>query len=535
MSVLARAAPFAAARSLAFDRLDLLVALLAGLGALLVRLALLLPLDFDGLYGQDSFAYFLHARSLWQEGSFLYHWPWEAAPRPLFWPMAYPLAAAAAMALLGPVPRAPQAVSLLAGAATVALTCWLLHLLLASTPLERRQRRLAALVAAALVALSPLHLQNSVVAMSDALALALATLGACALLRWREGEHAAWGWALLGSTALAAAAVTRYAYLPLLALAALALLPSWRHRPWPVAGAALAGALVLLPQALYNLRYPAVFFGQQFLTGWSPANALRREFFVPGVCQEPYAWPVGLSYPAQALGGWTLLSPLALPLLAAGAWTLARAPWRGQWLLPALWAGLAWALLAGLPYQNFRYALVFLPPLAALAGLGAATLLHLGQRWGEGHAARLRPRWLTSHRLAVLGLVGLALLLAEMGVVGQRQLAGLAVRKAQDLAVVAWLDQHAPPDATVLAFDLIMTLHVYGGQRLQQIADLGPADLSQVVAAGPTYLVVNRPALERACAGLPPAEHSRWLLATFPPRQVVTLGPYTVARLGGAP
>src|SRR3954464_1512427 len=79
--------------------------LIAGV-AVAASLAARLAWPFDGLYGQDAFAYFRYARALW---------PWLLRGEPLpiyYWPAGYPLLVALALPLFGGGSAAGQAVSI---------------------------------------------------------------------------------------------------------------------------------------------------------------------------------------------------------------------------------------------------------------------------------------------------------------------------------------------------------------------------------------------------------------------------------------
>ena len=84
--------------------------------ALFVRLAVVAIWQFDGLYGQDAFAYFQQAVAITErlpQG--------RLPPTDFFWPNGFPLLAALAMLVLGKTALAAQFVSLLCGAALAPL------------------------------------------------------------------------------------------------------------------------------------------------------------------------------------------------------------------------------------------------------------------------------------------------------------------------------------------------------------------------------------------------------------------------------
>ncbi len=70
--------------------------------ALLLRLVLLAAYPFDGLYGQDAFAYYDFGRQLQQ-----------FQPGPFFWPWGYPALLATAFSIFGVQAEAGQIISVL--------------------------------------------------------------------------------------------------------------------------------------------------------------------------------------------------------------------------------------------------------------------------------------------------------------------------------------------------------------------------------------------------------------------------------------
>src|SRR5215472_2160993 len=88
---------------------------------------------FDGLYGQDSFAYFGYAGSL--RDSILH----PHLPPAFFWPPGYPLTVAAIAFVAGASPIAGQIASGAAGAAVACLTALLAREALLSARGERQQ------------------------------------------------------------------------------------------------------------------------------------------------------------------------------------------------------------------------------------------------------------------------------------------------------------------------------------------------------------------------------------------------------------
>src|SRR5712692_6800389 len=96
---------------------------------LLLMLLLVLPAavltlsrGFDGLYGQDAYAYFDYATASVRQS--IVH---LAALEPFFWPPGYPLLVALVSFAVGPSPIAGQLVSLLMGALVTPFTALVVH------------------------------------------------------------------------------------------------------------------------------------------------------------------------------------------------------------------------------------------------------------------------------------------------------------------------------------------------------------------------------------------------------------------------
>ena len=263
---------------------------------------------FDGLYGQDAFAYFRFARAIWP------HWR-HGAPLPLlFWPRGYPAAVALLLPFTGGSPLAGQLVSALACAWAAAATFLLVR------ELQRARGDAgdvgdptARVVAGATVAASGIALRTSQVVMADGLTIGLAATALwCTARALRTGRIA---WLVPCAVAVAWGAVTRWQD-GLLAFPLAAALVIGRRARGPasqpvVTGAALrwyaaagaAGLLVLLPQLMAAHAVPKALENHEWLLRWSPLNALRRDFQT-SEGHARYRFPVALFYrPAPRLAG----------------------------------------------------------------------------------------------------------------------------------------------------------------------------------------------------------------------------------------
>ena len=493
------------------DRILPLLALLLALpaGVLAWRRA------FDGLYGQDAYAYFDYATESVRQ-SLLRLQPLE----PFFWPPGYPLLVALASFVVGPVPLAGQTVSLVMGALVPVFTGMLVRELVPDDPA-------LAILGGVLAALPGQLWQSSIVVMADTTGLALATLGALALVRYRRGEHLAW--LLAASLALAYATLARWVYglvaVPFAAYALRSLQPG-RTALLHAAAALALGAAVLLPvlgAPLVGLALqpdaPAAFAGNLQVYSWSPLNALRRDFFtIDGHLSYPL--PNGLYY-AVAPANLAFFGPLLAPWALLGAYRAWRAWPRDHLLVLGGWAGVVYAFHAGAPWQNFRFSLAYLPPLAIFVAVGLLWTM-------RGGGPRGLPRQL-GWAVAALALVGLLSTFAA----GVRLIHGFVDRKDDELALVRWTAAQTPPGAQLLTFGPTLALRHYSSLPTFDLFDLSPADLSALLALNkPTYVLADEQNLSAQWLGRAPATNFATLRERYGLTMVGQQGSYALFRAG---
>ena len=498
---------------------------------------------FDGLYGQDPFAYYDYAT-----GPLRLALQQLAPPPPFYWPPGYPLLVALASFALGARPLAGQLVSLLAGALVPLCTALLAREVWPATP-DRgrggsmtRPRGVAPVppsatrsgrvidpplpaygpfVAGLLMAYCGQLWQSSIVVMSDTTGLAAATAGIWALVRYGHRRHGVW--LALASALLAYAILTRWAY-------ALVALPCLAYGCWLLsrtasgerrrtlqhfAIAAIIACAILSP-VLWPLLTPQRANPQSFAVDlqvyrWHPLNALRRAFDTADG-RLVYPWPNGFYY-ATLLARPLYFTPLLAWLLLPGLWVALRRP-TAPLLLLVGWAGSVAAFHAGAPWQNVRFALALAPPCAILIALGLAAVWRGERRW---------------HQLAASALLTLGL--AWMLVANLQLLDGFIARKEADLAVARALT--APPDTRLLTFGLTLTVRHYTPYPTFDLSELDPATLATLLADGrPTLLLLDVPNIEQQWPGRAPETNYRWLRTHPGLTLVAEYGPYTLFQIG---
>ena len=461
---------------------------------------------FDGLYGQDAYAYASYAQTL------LRHIYGGSLPPPFFWPIGYPLAIAVGMLTGASAAAAGQAISILAGAAVVGGT------FLFGTEIARymgHSHRESALLGA-LSGLFALGCGErwlwSITVMSDTLALAWATWAMFGAVRYARTLR--FPWLALSAGCLAWAVMTRWIYALLSLPVAVFLLPhiarSRQLRHALTAG--LLGMAILVPQILLTLKNPDPVVHHPWLQSWNPWNAVRRTFR-NDAGRTHYTWPVGLFY-AKAFVSPRYLFPLLTPFLVIGTGSV----WRRSRSAAVLWIGwiaLPYGFLAGIPFENFRFTLTWLPAEAALTAYGILTVHTLGI---------VRRTFV----LPVIVAVGVLAGLAYATVVIDR----FIDRKDADSAVVQWVQHRVPPTARILTFEITLALRHYTRLETHDLFLLHPEELRGLLMDDrPAYVLLRIETVRNRWRGYPVDRNFAYLQRFYRWKRMGRKNGYTLIRI----
>jgi 4-amino-4-deoxy-L-arabinose transferase-like glycosyltransferase len=369
--------------------------------ALLIRLTAIFFWQFDGLYGQDAYAYLRQAVAITQTLPY-----GQPPPTDFFWPNGYPLLIAFWMLFVGQTAWAGQLAALFCGAALAPLVFFLSRDLFFENNLMVIRNIRTGLLAGFIVAVAGQPILSSVVIMADMPALFWATLatslvvravnlGNSGELRGTQGNSKEvfspappllCSSALLffaAGVALALAIISRWLYVLIVpALGFYVIFNYWnkasfafQFKKWSPLLAVCSGALILAPQLWLSLNKPEG-LAHSWLLGWSPAHFFQREFEnIDG--HFLYALPNFIFY-AQPAGHPAYIFPL---LGLAALWAIWRLGQTRQWgtlILLLGWAIPVYLFLAGIPYQNFRFGLTLYLPLVILTGYGLSDFLSRG-------------------------------------------------------------------------------------------------------------------------------------------------------------
>jgi 4-amino-4-deoxy-L-arabinose transferase-like glycosyltransferase len=541
--------------------LDLILPLILFITALWLRLTIISLTEFDGLYGQDAYAYYDFAASL-SEG--------HLTPD-FFWPLGYPVLLALGFKLFGAYATAGQLTNVLLGA--------LLSPLVYTLTRQTGGGKFSALLAGTLMLLCGQALQSSLVLMADIPALFWAVLSAVSLWKHLEPEIFPVGtrralslpqttsssfWLILCAVSLALACITRWLYLALMIPWTIAFL--WHRRGkihmLEILLAGTAAALIFMPQILYSRSNTAPTINHAWVEGWSIDNIFKREFTnIDGHFE--YAQENRFFY-AKPFYDPYYLAPVFAPFILIGFAVLLRRRLFPQTVMLHLWTLLPVFFLAGIPYQNLRFPLIVFPPLAALASIGFEALgkwiwnfktqlrakqptnniisspfSGLPQTLASGFepdARRKLKLFLLLRRILLITAAGGTLLLGlgDMFSTGLHTVRTFIDNQQKDKIAIAWAADQIPPGSTIYTFGLTLTLKHYTDFQVYELYYETPATLADKWQLGQSdYLLLNVWNIENQWDGREPQIAYHWLRDVRGLTRLGRQGYYTLYRISG--
>jgi 4-amino-4-deoxy-L-arabinose transferase-like glycosyltransferase len=502
---------------------------------------LLSAFPFDGLYGQDSYAYYYQAREIWDG---LWSMPppeWPFVSEGLYhWPVGYHLHIMAGFLLTGESPTGGRLITLIMAALVPVLVAILTQAVWRKA--TRFQAVAAGIIAGIVMLLTGVYSRASLTLMADVPAIFWTTLGICCLLRaWpidastnasTKMDRRRIAWAICCGAALGISILVRYVSALLVAPAILYIISWYWKRGAPIGGlvrkrfvlpisALLSVLCALVPQAIYTLSQGVRPVDTSGAVIWKLDNFFRTTLSGPDGTAT-FVHPMAGFYFADPLFQVSagFLSPLYLPALGLGIVTLVRARSWGPLLLLAGWWLIPATFFSGGLYQAHRFIIMYLPPLAILIGIGAGIAL------GSLVTAALNPRRPDRVILALFSMALLASLAA--GCVQSwrstyRQASELVSIKDRELNIVeaaqqAVASEHIPgqlkPKAVV--FGVSAALYHYTGWQILDIYNHDQKEIETFLAGdAPRLVVIPDTSMRTQWAATPSGERWRWLRAHY--------------------
>ncbi|MGE5262094.1 MAG: ArnT family glycosyltransferase [Acidobacteriota bacterium] len=493
--------------------------------ALLLRMVLVIHTGFDGLYGQDAFAYLDYA------AAFKMALSQRLVPPPFFWPIGFP-SQAVFFSFIWPLASAAQISNIVSGSLIAVLVALVTRELLHNQP----DAMIPSLFAGLLAASAGQLLISSVVVMSDAAALFWATLSAFGMLRFhRTGSLA---WLALAMFALGWAMITRWVFGLLIPVWGLALLVQWADQR----GATREAVCHLDSRAFLRQLFVFLIAGVAFLLAISPQMALIADDANHGLVAhvgdlQTVGWNLTNFWHSDitnADGHFQYGSPVALyyalplihpdyvpvwftPLILIGVWSLRRQ--RFSLVLFVGWVGVVWGLLAGTAWENWRFPLAFYSPLAVMMGTGLHSLFRIATI-SQSNIIRV---WIAVCLLSALG----------WGLYDADRFIG---HQLQDRAIVSWVRTQVSPDATVMSFGMTAILQHFTPFHVVEMAEESPSAVEQIARKEKHVMVLlDVQNVEAQWLGLAPQVNLQTLRDHFDMRIIGSRDNYTLFSVRAAP
>lgn len=507
------------------NKRDVLLSSLIFIVALLLRLYWVLTTDFNGLYGQDAYAYFDFAIELQQA---LLAW---RLPEPFFWPLGYPSLLASLFSIFGASAAVGQVINIVMGSMLAVLVYILTR--------QLGNQCFGALITGLVMAVCGQAIQSSIVLMADTPAMFWAMLSAVLLTFYtsvslpstqnhtEDNTHdkmrpkfGSIRWLILAALLLTIAGVTRWLYFSLAPIWTITVLHHWRWkiRWWDSVFAIMVVLLALLPQLAYNQTTPFPTFNHAWVIGWSPFN-LFQQSFMNADGQFHYAYPNIRFYAAPLLNPY-YLSPVFIIFVLAGLWALWRENHTNLWFLGG-WILVPYLFLSGIPYQNIRFPLIVFPPVAILIGLGINWVMESVARTGLW-------RWMLLIGCILLFIFGFSQTLKTSDTI----ISTFIANQQRDKEIAIWVNEKLPTDATLYTFGLTLILQHETPFTIYDLYFETPGSLNAKWIAGQTdYVLVNGWVINNQWEGREPYIALYWLLDERGLLNIGQYGNYTLFRV----
>ncbi len=476
-------------------------AILLFVGALVIRVIAVVTTGFDGLYGQDAYAYFDQAMAL--RAALL-----QAIPVPpgFHWPQGYPALVALMSLVIGGGATAAQLLSQVMGSLVAPLT------FLVGRRLLPPGGEGAAVLAAIFTAIGGQAVLSSIVSMSDATAMAMVLLSMFTVLEFRAAPRRR-SFLVLAVVLGFAAVATRWASIlvgPALAVPALRGLREGRRSPYlmPALIAAACGGSALFLVLLTGI---AGFDFAPYFQNWRLLNAVWGP--IPQIPPDSLAAKApGIIYYLAPLYHPAFLGPFLGPLAGWGLWRLWRDNDRYCSLTLALWVVVPLFFFSGLPIRSLRFILTNAVPLTLLAAWGLWTLIPKPM---IGRVTRM------SVALSLVVVTGWSIFSVVRFTSEQTQI------KQTTEAIQSLL----PNNAIVLAFEITAALDHKTDLEVVELYLENPDSLEILITKGPPVYLLTRPRhIEARWQDQTPGINTRWLEQHGSLQEIGAWGPYTLRR-----
>lgn len=478
------------------------------------RLLLIIVFRFDGLYGQDAYAYLEFSKKFYEAIT-----QFQIPPN-FYWPIGYYLfTSVITIFMSGNIDLAGLLVSLNSGSLCAGFVFLLAYEL--ASEFDKKQRIRLSLYAGLITAFSPILVKQSIVIMSDSLGLMFAAWGMWQFVKYfNEGRSKNVVFAFI---MFSFAVMTRYAF-ALLVVPALAYLifnlsvqkPLRRKYIKDVLIASLIGLIIFAPQLYYIFSHGVSYFQYEgehgtWAAGWNVLNFFKNEFMTFDGTKHYKLWN-SLYYLSPAFHPMYLLI-FGIPFLS-GLYLLVKKKQNGILILMLGWIAAYYLYLSGNPFQSLRYTMSFLPAMAIISAYGLA---------------EINIKSLYKNIFLYAGLVLFILYVVY-------HISAFTEQKNSELEVVNFVKSGIPGNSTIFAFDITLAVNHYTDFEAEEFFNNSEEQIKNKIdsSAGDTYIILPVKSIITQWKGLPLEKKYDFLRSNYPLQTVTQVNRFTIFNIPGS-
>lgn len=480
--------------------------------ALIIRISFSYTLKFDGLYGQDAYAYFD-----WSREFISYISNFQIPPKFFYWPVGY-FIFSAIMNLLcfGSLSTSILLLSMISGSLLAGLM-YLLTFELLKNYYDTLKSKKYSILAGLIVCFAGSAVRSSIVVMSDALGLVLLTMGMLMFLKYFNNSKRYQ--LMLSFVFFSFGIMVRYANSIIIIAVLVCMIYMFKisanRKNFFVdfVLSSLAALIVFIPELYYISDYGISYFNYEGTVGtwasaWNPLNFFKRDFIT---------FDGANNYKLQ--NGLFFLSPVFHPMYLflfgiTFLWGIVQAIRRK--FTPIILFCFTWIIVyyiyfAGCPYQSIRYTLSYFPPLIVISVFGFSMI-----------KLNYRPQI----RYALIAIV----LLAGWT---YNDIGKLNEQKHKELEVVSWVNSNITGDPALYSFGITGALKHYTGKHVREFFNYNKVTLKNEIdsAGGEVYFILPVGVINTQWSARPLKELYDYLMINYKPVEKGKADVYTIFRI----
>jgi 4-amino-4-deoxy-L-arabinose transferase-like glycosyltransferase len=475
------------------------------------RLLLIIIFRFDGLYGQDAYAYLEFSKRFYEAISGF------QIPPHFYWPIGFYLFASVFTILMGGnVDLSALLVSLNSGSLCAGFVYLLAYEL--AKGFDETERKELSIYAGLITIFSPILVKQSIVIMSDSLALMFASWALWQFVKYFNEDKLKN--IIFAFILFSFAVMTRYAFTLLAMPVVLYLIYNltiqelWRKKYIKdTLIAFIIGSIIFIPQFYYLFGHGISYFqyeGQHgtWAASWNFLNFFRKDFMTFDGTMHYRLWN-GL-YNLAPVFHPMYLSIFGIPFLT-GTYLLFKRKKKNILVLLLAWIAVYYFYISGNPFQSLRYTMSFLPAMAIVSAYGLA---------------KIKINNLYKYLFLYAGLFLFV-------VYGVYHISSFVEQKNAELEVVNKVSSVVPDGSVVFAFDITLAVNHYTKITAQEYFNYTEEELKNKItaAANDIYFILPLEAIKTQWKGLPLEKKYEFIKSNYPLQTVTSVNKFTILKI----